>query len=258
VVQAAVNRYDEQVGDQVAWHVDPQATVHMVIGTGGAKISYTTVFPYPSWTENVMYLWGYTILKAHNATHLSWDWVNSANDTVMDRMVITQNAQAAAASYLTSQNDSDSKWACPPTLACSLAAMGSSTPTTRYGCPAATCTASSDSSKSLSTLAIVLISTFSVLLFFSILACFYLQYKRRVALSTNSSTTSNEPGSASAHGPLFPPPSRARNELIEASDGSVNNEGEPENENFRVEMSRSTDNGTKSPLTHLFPVGSKV
>jgi hypothetical protein len=74
----------------VNWHEDPQATVHMVIGTAGASFTVTYVTPYPSWNEEVFYKFGYAVLKAVNSSYLSWEWIDNTNDQVFDRMVITQ------------------------------------------------------------------------------------------------------------------------------------------------------------------------
>ncbi len=41
---------------------------------------------------------GYSILEALNGTHLSWQWIDSANNMVMDRMVITQTPYVAPVS----------------------------------------------------------------------------------------------------------------------------------------------------------------
>jgi hypothetical protein len=74
---------------------NPQAPVHFVIGTGGAKLtynSYTDPAEIPAWNEMVLHEWGYTLLKAHNASVLEWTWINCMNDTIMDRVVITQDA----------------------------------------------------------------------------------------------------------------------------------------------------------------------
>jgi len=89
VIQAATMKMDEH-GNQVAWHENPQATVHMVVGTGGASFTKNFVTPYPVWNEMVMYEYGYARVEAVNATYLNWEWVNSQTLEIRDRMVITQ------------------------------------------------------------------------------------------------------------------------------------------------------------------------
>lgn len=79
-------------GSVVHLHEDPQATVHMVVGTGGADFTKNFVTPYPEWNEMVVYKWGYAKVVAHNATVLSWDWIESSTNEVFDRMVITQKS----------------------------------------------------------------------------------------------------------------------------------------------------------------------
>jgi hypothetical protein len=94
VVQASSPRVEDG-GDVVHHFTNPQATVHMVIGTGGAKLTYNAVMDpseRPAWNELVMHEWGYALVATHNASYLQWTWINCMNDTVMDRVVITQDA----------------------------------------------------------------------------------------------------------------------------------------------------------------------
>jgi hypothetical protein len=69
---------------------NPQATVHWVIGTGGADFTVTATEPKPDWNEDYFYLWGYSVVKAVNSTYLTMDWINSANDETVIRSVFTQ------------------------------------------------------------------------------------------------------------------------------------------------------------------------
>jgi hypothetical protein len=78
-------------GVATAWHSDPQATVHMVIGTAGAKFTVNYVEPYPEWCEQVFYRFGYAVVETVNASYLSWEWIGALDNIVYDRMVITQN-----------------------------------------------------------------------------------------------------------------------------------------------------------------------
>jgi hypothetical protein len=93
VVQAAELREDAQ-GKPVYWHEDPQAPVHMVVGTGGASFTVNAVEPKPAWNEMYMYQYGYARVTAVNASYLDWEWVLSETGEVLDHMVITQSDPA--------------------------------------------------------------------------------------------------------------------------------------------------------------------
>lgn len=69
---------------------NPQATVHFVVGTGGAGFTKNAVSPWPEWNEQVFYLWGYAIATAESASTLTWTWYNNTDDAVMYRVVMTQ------------------------------------------------------------------------------------------------------------------------------------------------------------------------
>jgi hypothetical protein len=89
VIQASTEVVDAN-GNVVHLHEDPQATVHMVVGTGGATFTKNALEPPPVWNEMYMYEYGYARMNAVNATYLEWEWVESATGEVHDRMVITQ------------------------------------------------------------------------------------------------------------------------------------------------------------------------
>ena len=89
VVQNAKMIKDDQ-GNDLAMHDDPQATVHYIIGTGGANLM-TTINPItPVWNERNFFRWGYAIIEAVNSTKLTFRWVESSTNKVIDRMTITQ------------------------------------------------------------------------------------------------------------------------------------------------------------------------
>jgi hypothetical protein len=77
-------------GSVIYFHNNPQATVHMVVGTGGAGFTKNAYKPGPSWNEMFFYKWGYAVVTAVNASYLDWQWVNSLTEEVMDHMVIIQ------------------------------------------------------------------------------------------------------------------------------------------------------------------------
>jgi len=89
VIQAAEKTFDDEQ-HEVWVHEDPQATVHFVIGTGGATFTKNYVTPFPEWNEMVMYEYGYARVEAVNSTYLHWEWVNSQTLEVRDRVVMTQ------------------------------------------------------------------------------------------------------------------------------------------------------------------------
>lgn len=92
VVQRSVQKYGPYgSGVATAWHSDPQATVHMVIGTAGAKFTVNYMEPYPEWNEQVFYRFGYAVVETVNSSYLSWEWIGALDNVVYDRMVITQN-----------------------------------------------------------------------------------------------------------------------------------------------------------------------
>ena len=77
--------------NNIAFHENPQATVHMVIGTAGADFTNNTLVQPPEWNELVFHEWGYARVTVPNETMLLWEWVNNTNGVVMDRMIITQS-----------------------------------------------------------------------------------------------------------------------------------------------------------------------
>lgn len=91
VVQAAVNMVDED-GGTYAYHNDPQATVQMVIGTGGAAFTKNAFSgdDAPLWSELVLYEYGYARATAVNASYLQWEFMQNTG-VLLDKMVITQS-----------------------------------------------------------------------------------------------------------------------------------------------------------------------
>jgi Iron/zinc purple acid phosphatase-like protein C len=87
-VQKSVVHHTPQ-GD-VHTFTNPQATVHMVIGTAGAGFTENARTPRPEWNEMFFYKWGYARVVAHNSTYLTWEWVESSSGNVFDRMAISQ------------------------------------------------------------------------------------------------------------------------------------------------------------------------
>ena len=75
---------------------DPEATVHMVVGTGGAAFTENAVDPPPDWNELSFYKWGYARVTAYNGSYLGWEWVESSSGSVIDRMAIVQSDNFSA------------------------------------------------------------------------------------------------------------------------------------------------------------------
>ena len=83
---------------------DPPATVHMVVGTGGAMFTMNAVNdPQPDWNELFFYEYGYAKVTAVDAGRLEWTWMNSQTNQPMDNTVIIQNSRTPSGS--TSNND---------------------------------------------------------------------------------------------------------------------------------------------------------
>ena len=89
VVQNSVPHTDE-LNRTIHVQENPQATVWMVIGSAGNGPSISNkrfAWSEASWDN----LYGYAMITADNSTHLSWQFINSANDEVVDRLLLTQN-----------------------------------------------------------------------------------------------------------------------------------------------------------------------
>lgn len=89
VYNKTVVQYAEMI-DGVAVHKNPQATVHMVVGTGGAGFTTNQLSVAPEWSELVFYEWGYARVTVSSPTSLLWQWVNNTNGEVLDTMTMTQ------------------------------------------------------------------------------------------------------------------------------------------------------------------------
>ena len=80
----------------------PPATLHMVIGTGGAGFtrncaacSASAPLPPPSFSERVFYAWGALRITARNASTLELDWVDSGSGQVLDSVTLVQDLEKA-------------------------------------------------------------------------------------------------------------------------------------------------------------------
>jgi hypothetical protein len=83
-------------GNDVNLYANPSATVQFVLGNAGANFSANAYYGQqrPIWNEVCENFYGYSIIKAHNASYLSWDTIDSNDgpeEIVKDRVVITQN-----------------------------------------------------------------------------------------------------------------------------------------------------------------------
>lgn len=93
VIQRSTPTVDTN-GKVTHMHTDPQATVHMVIGTGGARFTENAMTggDQPVWNEMFMWEYGYARVTAVNSSYLNWEWVNAFDQEVIDHMVLTQPA----------------------------------------------------------------------------------------------------------------------------------------------------------------------
>ena len=83
-------------GEVAAVYNSPQATVQIVLGNAGANFSWNWVEPLPAWNEVLANYYGYSVVKAYNATYLTWDSIDASTlggDVVMDRVVLTQDPE---------------------------------------------------------------------------------------------------------------------------------------------------------------------
>jgi hypothetical protein len=101
VVQAA-EAVEDANGNTWHVHTNPQATIHYVIGTGGAAFTQNAVEPKPEWNEEFFYKWGYAKVQAVNASYLTWEWIDSGNEEVLDRMAVWQGNHSATWSVVDS------------------------------------------------------------------------------------------------------------------------------------------------------------
>ena len=104
IVQSATMVKDSN-GDNVATHIEPQSTVHYIVGTGGANLMESVNPVQPVWNELNFFKWGYAIIEAVDNTELTFRWVESSTEDVIDRMKITQADPAL--------DSTPSTWACP-------------------------------------------------------------------------------------------------------------------------------------------------
>jgi hypothetical protein len=96
---------DDTVGfENVDVYFNPQATVHMIVGTGGADFSFddigeTVDSPFPdgnasmswyAWSEIFFYRYGFSRLTAVNSTHLEIIFRCSTDGNIYDRSLIIQ------------------------------------------------------------------------------------------------------------------------------------------------------------------------
>jgi acid phosphatase type 7 len=76
---------------KIAFHDDPQATVYMLIGTAGQGFQVRPMSSTPAWNEETFLEYGYGVVTAVNATCLIWETIRSADDSIIDKMVIIQS-----------------------------------------------------------------------------------------------------------------------------------------------------------------------
>ncbi len=94
------------------YYEDPQATVHFVIGTGGARFTVNAMNfsapDHPVWNELYFYEYGYARVEAINSTYLSYEWVRNLDGQILDRAMIYQKDPNAPFSIPDSSSSSSS------------------------------------------------------------------------------------------------------------------------------------------------------
>ena len=113
VYQKKLIQRSELSSDGVHIYRDPQATVHVIVGTGGADFSIhdpgvTQDLPYPhgipgnqwyAWTEQFFYRYGYSRIKVFNDTHLDMTWTDSFDQEIHDHARIIRNEPSGSAEW---------------------------------------------------------------------------------------------------------------------------------------------------------------
>ena len=106
--------------------VRPRATVHAVIGTGGADFTVNAhaAGSRPPWSERVQYAWGFGVITAINATALAWRFHDSSTPAapVLESVLIIQDIEQAWADVLPS-----AAAAAPPVAAIVGGVLGAAT-----------------------------------------------------------------------------------------------------------------------------------
>lgn len=87
LVQASVPLGD---GSGAVLQRDPQATVHYVVGNGGAGFTRNAETASPPYAERVEYVHGPGVLTVHNASHLQWRVLAGDSQAVIDDLWIVR------------------------------------------------------------------------------------------------------------------------------------------------------------------------
>jgi acid phosphatase type 7 len=97
VMQKSTQTVDSE-GNTIHVQKDPNATVHMVVGSAGALFTKNALDPAPEWNELYVYEYGYARVRAVSASRLEWEFVSSESNLILDRMVILQSSRDSASS----------------------------------------------------------------------------------------------------------------------------------------------------------------
>merc|ERR1712023_338825 len=93
----------------VALHENPQATVYTLIGTAGQGFQNRLADPTPEWNELGLEEFGYAVVTAVNRTCLVWELINNIDNSILDKMVITQPSRFPP-SFGMSQEKFEAEW----------------------------------------------------------------------------------------------------------------------------------------------------
>lgn len=102
--------------DGTKWNVydNPQAPVEIVIGNAGARFSDNAWPANPTWCERVDNVYGYSVMKAVNASYLQWVMykTNDNNEeSVFDRIVIMQDESRLGQGWVNTNTSMDTSTA---------------------------------------------------------------------------------------------------------------------------------------------------
>ena len=98
LVQASAPAEAAAWGPRARLQLNPQATVHVLHGAGGAGFTNNSLWQFrraPPYVEEVQYVHGPGVLTAHNATHLQLRVLEAASARLVENLWIVQSDPAA-------------------------------------------------------------------------------------------------------------------------------------------------------------------
>ena len=87
----------------------PRATMHLVIGTGGAGFTQNCAsavgLQAPSFSERCFFQWGFLTVTAQSPTLIEFDWQDSSTGEIEERISLIQDIEQVWADQIGSKND---------------------------------------------------------------------------------------------------------------------------------------------------------